>query len=291
MPWRPVLVFLGISVGATSAASVLSASVGWDVHSPAWGLLAPIVMWAPALGALVARRTVDRGFTSTLSLTRWGATGWQVIFWPIVVPIAVYGAAYAIASSLGLAHWSPGGGKWKTGAQVAANVVINLAILGVWGTFTALGEEIGWRGYLQPRLDAAGVRASVVVVWLSQLVYHAPVIAGAGYVHAGGVFVSIVLFFIADLPTTFLWARESYRARSLWPAVFFHSFHNTVSQWVFPKFFAGGDNELWLGETGILPVVCYVALVAARSLWVRRRGPSWQELAQTADSEGRVSSK
>src|SRR5258708_27005523 len=112
-------------------------------------------MWAPALGALVARRTVDRGFTSTLSLTRWGATGWQVIFWPIVVPIAVYGAAYAIASSLGLAHWSPGGGKWNTGAQAAATVAINLAILGVCGTFTALGEELSWRSFLPARLDPA----------------------------------------------------------------------------------------------------------------------------------------
>jgi hypothetical protein len=148
IPWRPVLVFLGISMGTTTSIAVLCASMAWTVDSPAWGLLAPIAMWAPALGRLAARRTVDRGFTSTLTLRRWGVTGARVILVPLAVPFAVYGAAYAIAWSAGLAHWSPGGGKWTTGPQIAANLLINLSILGVFGTFTAMGEEIGWRGYL-----------------------------------------------------------------------------------------------------------------------------------------------
>jgi hypothetical protein len=61
------------------------------------------------------------------------------------------------------------------------------------------------------------------------------------------------MFIAGDLPVAFLWARESYRARTVWPAVFFHSFHNTISQWLFPKFFAGGEDELWLGEGAFFP--------------------------------------
>jgi len=282
IPWRPLLVFLGISAGTTTAIAVLSASMGWTVRSPAWGMLVPIAMWAPALGRFVARRTVDRGFTSTLPLRRWGTTGAQAIVWPLAVPLAVYGAAYAIASSAGFARWSPGLGKWTTGSQIAVNLLVNLSILGIFGTFTALGEEIGWRGYLQPRLDAAGVRWSVVIVWLCQLVYHGPLMAGAGYADAGGFFASLALFAAGDLAVTFLWARESYRARSLWPAVFFHSFHNTISQWLFPRFFAGGENELWLGEGGLLPVAGYGLLGLALFLWMRWRGPSWQALARHA---------
>jgi membrane protease YdiL (CAAX protease family) len=281
MPWRPVLVFAGIAVGATAAIAILFAAMGWSVSSPAWRVLAPLAMWAPAFGRLVAVGTVDRGFNSPLSLRRWGITGIQVILWPLVVPLIVYGTAYSIAYAVGLAHWSPGGGKWTTWTQIAANVIVNLVILGVVGTLTAMGEEIGWRGYLQPRLDAAGVRWSVAVVWLCQLAYHAPLIAGAGYVNAGSLPLSLVLFAAADLPTAFLWARESYRARSLWPAVFFHSFHNTISQWLFPKFFAGGENERWLREGGLLPVAGYVLLGLAIFVWTRR-GPSWRVLSYGA---------
>ena len=104
-----------------------------------------------------------------MPLGRWGITGAQVILVPLAIPLVVYGAAYAIAVDAGFAHRNPGEGRWTTDSQIAANLVINLALTGVIGTLTAMGEEIGWRGYLQPRLDAAGVRSSIVIVWLFQL--------------------------------------------------------------------------------------------------------------------------
>lgn len=61
-----------------------------------------------------------------------------------------------------------------------------------------------------------------------------------------------------------------------------HSFHNTISQWLFPKFFAVADNELVHGEGGLLPVAGYVVIGAALFLWMRWRGPSWQALWRSA---------
>ena len=275
-------IFVAVSTGTTTAIAVLAASRGWTVGSPAWAVLAPIAMWAPAFARLVACRTVDQEFESPLRLSHWGVTGARVVLVPLAVPLVVYGVAYFIAWLAGLAHWSPGTGRWTTGSQIALNVVVNLTLLTVVGTVTALGEEIGWRGYLQPRLDAAGVRASVVIVWLCQAAYHAPLIAGAGYASTGGFLSDMTRFAAADLALTFIWASESYRAVSLWPAVFFHSFHNTISQWLFPKLFAGGENEFWLGETGILPGTVYVLVGIAFYAWMRLRGPSWRKLTQRA---------
>ena len=78
-------------------------------------------------------------------------------------------------------------------------------------------------------------------------------------------------------------ARESYRARSLWPAVFFHSFHNTISQWLFPKFYTVSDDQPWLrGEMGLLPMIGYIVLGASMYAWMRLRGQSWASLSREA---------
>jgi membrane protease YdiL (CAAX protease family) len=279
---KPLLVFAAIAVGTTTAIAAVTTSMRWTVSSPAWALLAPIVMWAPALARFVTRRTVDRTNSPVLTLRRWGATGTVVVLRPLLFPLAVYGVAYAIAWSAGFARWNPGEGRWTTGAQIAANVAINLGLLGIFGTFTSMGEEIGWRGYLQPRLDFGRVRASIVIVSLCQLAYHAPLMAGAGYLETGSLFTSLVLFAIGDIPITFLFARESYLARSAWPAVFFHSFHNTISQWLFPKFFTVQD-QIWLrGEGGLLPMIGYLVLGLAYYLWMRHQGQTWNSLADEA---------
>jgi CAAX protease family protein len=283
---RSLLFFFAIAVGATTAIAVLTWSRGWTISSPAWAVLAPLAMWAPAAARFVVRRTADREFRSTMPLRRWGATGAAVVLRPLAFPLLVYGSAYVIAWSIGLAHWNPGEGKWRTGSQIAANVVLNLSILGVFGTFTAMGEEIGWRGYLQPRLDAAGVRSSLLIVWLFQLAYHAPLMVGASYVDLGSLPVSVAIFAIGDLPITFIAARECYLARSLWPAVFLHSFHNTISQWLFPKFFTVGTGQIWLqGEDGLLPMVGYGLLGILFLARMRRRGQSWHALAHDALEE------
>jgi hypothetical protein len=122
-----------------------------------------------------------------------------------------------------------------------------------------------------------------MIVWLFQLAYHAPLMAGADYGLVGGLGTSLVLFAISDLPVSFIMARESYRARSLWPAVFFHSFHNTISQWLFPKFYAVSDDQPWLrGEMGLLPMIGYIVLGTSMYAWMRLRGQSWASLSREA---------
>jgi len=283
MPPGPLLIFVLISVGTTIAIAFLTAVMGWTVASPAWSGLGPIAMWAPALAAFAARRAERPRFITALSPRRWGVTGARVIAVPLALPLVVYGAAYVIAGSAGLVHWSPGNGKWTTGSQIAINVIVNLTLLAAIGTFTAMGEEIGWRGYLQPRLDAAGIRASVLTVWIVQVAYHTPLMIGADYADVGGFGLSFSLFALGDLPISFIMAKESYLARSLWPAVFFHSFHNTISQWLFPKLFTVSDNQLWLrGEMGLLPTIGYIVIGTAMYAWMRLRGQTWETRSREA---------
>jgi CAAX protease family protein len=270
-PWPSVTVYSSVTVGATGGIALFMTSAAWNMRSPVWFLLAPLAMWVPALARFVVLRTVDRGFRAMLPLENFAGIGRHAAVVALALPIVVYGTAYGIAWIAGWVYWSPGGGLWTTGSRIALNVVVNASILGTYGTMTALGEELGWRGYLQPRLDAAGVRGSFVVVGLCWSIYHAPFAlvdwSGATPALAFALAKGLVL----DVSLSYLWAQLSYSARSLWPAVFLHSFHNGVSQWLFPKFFAGGD-ETWLGEGGVLPLACYAIAAIGLSVVVGRQG-------------------
>jgi hypothetical protein len=107
--------------------------------------------------------------------------------------------------------------------------------------------------------------------------------AGADYGLVGGLGTSLVLFAVGDLPISFILTSESYRARSLWPAVFLHSFHNTISQWLFPKLFTVRDDQLWLrGEMGLLPMIGYIVIATAMYAWMRLRGQTWETRSREA---------
>jgi membrane protease YdiL (CAAX protease family) len=271
LPWPPAIVYSLIAVGAAGGIAVFMKSAALDMRSPVWFLLAPLAMWAPALARFVVLRTVDRRFRATLPLQHFAGVGGHATVVALALPIVVYGTAYGIAWIAGWLYWSPGGGLWTTNSRIALNVLVNLSILGTYGTMTALGEELGWRGYLQPRLDTAGMRGSFVVVGLFWSIYHAPFTLVDWSGTTAGLAFALAKGLVLDVSLSYLWAQLSYRAKSLWPAVFLHSFHNGVSQWLFPKFFAGGD-ETWLGEAGVLPLSCYVVAAIGLSIVVRRQG-------------------
>lgn len=284
--WRATMVFSGVAIGVTSVVAIVMALAGWTVASGAWAGLVPVAMWAPALARLAAHRTVDRDYVSPFPLRRFGRPRAFAALFPLALPLAVYGAAYAVAVALGKAHWSPGGGKWTTPGQIVANLAVNLLILGVAGTFTAMGEEIGWRGYLQPRLDSAGVRFSLLVVAAVELAYHAPLIIGAGYLGGEGPLWGLASFALGALPWIYLITWACYRAGSVWPAILLHSSHNTISQWLFPKLFTGGEDALWLGESGILPQAGYWIAAAILFLALRRSGAARAEQKERAGRQG-----
>jgi hypothetical protein len=106
MPWTALSIFSGIAVGTTVAVAIVCSAMGWTIMSPAWSLLVPVAMWAPAAGRHAARRFADRDFRATLPLGRWGTTGAQVVLRPLFIPLAIYGVAYVSAWYSGLAHSS-----------------------------------------------------------------------------------------------------------------------------------------------------------------------------------------
>ncbi|MFH1438052.1 MAG: CPBP family intramembrane glutamic endopeptidase [Pseudomonadota bacterium] len=277
-----VIVFFAVSLGLVLAVSLLMALLKIEVKSGAGGLFITVIMLAPLLGRFAAVRTVDRGWKAPFRLRSWGRPRWFVALAPLLILLAIYGAAYLVGSLAGIAAWNPGNGKWTSAGQIALNLAFNLPIMAVFFTIGSLGEELGWRGYLQPRLDAAGVRLSLVVVIVLEVIWHVPIFVLANFLLGGSLAMTVLLFAGLKMFASPLWAWSVYRSRSIWPAVFFHTFHNEISQWLFPHFFSTTDDGVLLGEFGVLPVAAYAAAFGIWLVAMLVRGTGWQKLAARA---------
>ena len=277
-PWKAVAVYTAVVLPLACVVAALLRYPGWGLHSGPGGALVLAAMWIPALGAWVATRTVDRGWSPPLRLKIWGRPRTAIVALPLVVVVCLYGIAYSVAALLGVDRGEP---AWQGAGTIAANLAFNLPLLPVLGLVGAIGEELGWRGYLQPRLDLAGVRGSLAVVIVIEILFHLPIIAVAGYVDTGSIWVSIGLFSLLKLGATPVWTWGTYRLGSLWVACWFHSLHNGFSQVLFPKLFGAG-SETVLAESGLLPDAAYLLAAVLVGLWLTRRGESWQDLARTA---------
>jgi uncharacterized protein len=115
-----------------------------SLGSGAAGLL---VTFAPALAAVILSYRENRwqGVRDTLRpLLRWRASIWLYLFIAAWYPLARFAALY-------LAHQFQGE-PYTFEAMTVPTAVLGFIVGGVLGG--PLGEEIGWRGFALPRLDA-----------------------------------------------------------------------------------------------------------------------------------------
>ncbi len=254
------LIALAFAVGG----SFLAHTQRWTVGTNAWMISALLVMWGPALGRYVATTFVEPEWHPPYSLSVWGRPAYLVILLPAVIEIGVYAAAYGVAAALGRVTWHP---AWSEG-RVALNLAVNLPLLLALGFLTSTGEELGWRGYLQPRLEAHGVGSAFVIVGLLWGIYHLPVVLAAGYESELGR-AAIPLLLINAIADSYLWAIVCTATGSLYPAIWFHVFHNLASQWLMPRLFQTTAPAL-VAEHGVLPVLLHVVAALAGAAVFRR---------------------
>ena len=135
---------------------------------------------------------------------------------------------------------------------------------------TALGEELGWRGYLQPKLDREGIGPSVPIVGTVWALFHLPLVLLVGYQRTSRPWWTFAFFTVNCVADSYVWTPFSYGAGSLLPAVWFHAFHNIFGQWVFPRLFAARPHSVLGGEAGVLPMLAHVG--AAIAVWALAPG-------------------
>lgn len=272
---KKIIIFLGLTILFSAIFHVLIGRAG--TLGSNGNLLTIGLMWSPGVAALITQILIE-GNIAGLGW-RWGKTCWQLL--SSLVPLFLISATYSVI-------WLTGLGGFPNQRFISQNifsqldfeatqaqaVLIYVAITTLFGmvgsSFTALGEEIGWRGLLVPELRSlTGFTGTALISGVIWAVYHYPVMLFADYQGDGPLWYSMICFTVMAISFSFVMTWFRIKSGSLWTAVFLHAAHNVFVQAVFtPLTYDTGHTELFIDEFGAGLAVTYLA--AAFVFWKLR---------------------
>ncbi|QAY75842.1 CPBP family intramembrane glutamic endopeptidase [Sphingosinicella sp. BN140058] len=267
---RPIVPFLALVAAATVLLTLLLIRIG-DPRGPAAMLLMLAIMWTPALAAFATRlrsaRTL-RGFGWGLGPACYLGIAYGVTFAIVAIPFLI-----AIAGGHGtvtMIWWPKAAGNWGLPATPLAGFLMLASVNVLFAMIAAVGEELGWRGYLVPALAVRHrLPAITAITWAVTLLYHLPAMIGADYRSATApLWFSIACFAAMLLPLCAFMAWLRLRSGSVWPCVLAHGAHNSFAQEMWPSAVVPDALTPWLvGEFGALtPLVALLAVGALVTL-------------------------
>jgi uncharacterized protein len=215
---------------ATFAVLVLCMSVGAALLIRILELPPGLAMWTlwsftPTVAALIMLLVVTReGYSregwKSLGLHRLGLNVWWIAF----------GATLFITVAASVIVWATPLASFIMPEGGIVNVVINFLMSAAIAALTfSLGEEIGMRGYLQPRLMSLGRTRALLLVGLVWATWHMPLYYFvASLFPVGNVLLFLPLFYGTIVAASFFFGYLRIYTGSIWPASIAHAVHNTA---------------------------------------------------------------
>lgn len=239
------------------------------------------LQWSPAIAAFITLLIYQRNLRGLgWGWGGWGGTKYQIlsIVLPFIIPLAVF-----------VTVWVLGFGEFSnteyvetvrndSGVTLESDTLIMLMALTVnfllgWavGGIFALGEEIGWRGFLLPELakNMSYTQASLIsgIIWAA---FHYPF-----FIFIVAPELDIPWWFMIPVATisaigiSFILAWLRLKSNSLWTAVIFHAYLNIHIQGFFENLTVSNNSTKYMsGEQGILMAIAFT--VVAYLFWRKR---------------------
>jgi uncharacterized protein len=268
---RRVVLFLTLTAGLSSvfyAFIIATGHVGGGNGVYELGL-----MWSPAIAALLTCRL------SGVSLQSlgwgWGAWRWQRL--AFAIPLGYTAVAYAIVWLSGYGGFPDPKFVVSTRASLGWTSAPDWLVLGGYllligsagmalSMAFALGEEIGWRGFLAPQLTARfGFNSGALLTGVIWTVWHLPLVFFADYNSSAPSWLGLSCFTVLMLGMSVIMAWLRLTSGSLWTAAVFHASHNQFIQVFFTPATSmrGTKTSFAIDEFGFaLPAVVLILAVA-----------------------------
>jgi membrane protease YdiL (CAAX protease family) len=241
------------------------------------GLVVSLVMWCPAFAAFATCAL----FGIDLATLGWNWRPARYVAWAYVIPIVyalpVYVVAWAaisgsfafstFADPLGEAFGFP---NWPRATAIFLAIPM-YAVLGVISsTARALGEEIGWRGFLLPRLvQQAGFTLGCFLSGCIWAVWHYPGLLFADYNSGTRPAFALTCFTLMVIADSYILGWLRLKSGSLWPAAILHASHNLFIQAIFDRMTAPVGRVLYVTTEFGFGLVLTIGAFALY-FWTRR---------------------
>jgi membrane protease YdiL (CAAX protease family) len=282
--WKKIAVFYGLTLLFSNIFNAFELFA--RKPSDAAGLLYVTgLMWSPGLAALLTKRI----FREPIAQLPWKWGGARYAWLAYLIPLAYALPVYLITWLTPLGGFLEPNFLSRTAAQFGWSnfppsvtlmlFILLTATLGlVAKTSRALGEEIGWRGFLVPELNkVVGFTGVSVISGLMWAAYHFPTLLFGDYNKGAPAWYSLTCFTLMVVADSFILAWLTLRSNSLWPAAIFHGSHNLFIQSIFtPLTGDTGRTNYIIDEFGI-GLVITVGLAAILVWRLFTRQPSAQQ--------------
>jgi len=227
-----------------------------------WGGL---MMWVPAITALI---------TSLIHKDSLKNYGWKpgkikYLAYSYLVPLLVGIIAYSVAWSLGTIEFygnEASNYKWvrmlgiETPASVLVGIVSKLVLGSLIISVLALGEEIGWSGFLIPKLlKTTSIPVTSILAGLIWSIWHYPAIIGGIYGYGVPLPLTLIGFTLVSIGISLFKTYYVSKSKSLWPGVIIHTSHNVITMGIlFDLTIKSKYAAYFVSESGIITAVTYV---------------------------------
>lgn len=121
----------------------------------------------------------------------------------------------------------------------------------IFNIIPSLGEEIGWRGFLLPKLEPLGrVKASIIsgMIWA---LWHTPMILLLGFTYGKQAWPGVLLHFLLVTSLGIWMGHVWFKTRSTLLSGFIHAVFNANAYGIWTMLFVS-DNKLMVGGAGLI---------------------------------------
>jgi membrane protease YdiL (CAAX protease family) len=235
------------------------------------------MMWSPALAAILTLRIQNRS-TDELG---WKRGKSRYLVGSYLIPLLYATIAYVIVWSSGLGgfynaetvnNWTAafGLGVLPPSLTIVMVFIFRATTGMIRSMSTALGEEIGWRGFLVPELyKRYSFTTTSLISGIIWSVWHYPILLFADYNSGTPAWYGLSCFTVMVVSSSFIYTWMRLKSGSVWTGVLLHASHNLFIQAFFTPLTADTGNTAYvIDEFGFM--VPLLSVLFAIYFWTRR---------------------